>query len=483
MRLGVALLLLAFLGLALFRSAYGRFTLNRSEPLVDAGAGPVSAKPSRRVLLVVLDGARADVVPAVPALARLARDGAFAELEADLPTISAAQYVSLLAGATPQTSGRRSNDAVTAVGVESVADVVRRSGGSAAVFSDCVDWWPQLFPHAFDAAVASDRFDGALQLARSSHDLVLVHLCAFDDAGHALGAASPQYRIGAASQVELKVAALVSAWDGAVVVTSDHGHTDSGGHGGAEPEVSRTFAIASGPGVAPFGRAKGRAVDLAATVAALMGLPAPAGSEGVALLPLLELSDSERERIGAADALRAAALREKAERQRLLLEAEADVARALRGASAVAALLLVAALVRRTRRSALIGLLAGLVALSLACAGYFVVVGPVSPSAARKFGELVVSSAVLGLVAAVLVVVPVVLRRPRDEVPGTVLAAAASASPLVLWAYAMFGLTASRVSITSAWAIALPSLAWACWAGMLVVMLVLLLLGVPRRRG
>ena len=411
----------------------------------------------------------------------MARDGAFAELVADLPTISAAQYVSLLAGATPQTSGRRSNDAVTAVGLESVADVVRRSGGRAAVFSDCVGWWPELFPRGFDVAVASDGFEGALQLARGSHDLVLVHLCAFDDAGHALGAASPQYRAGAAWQVEVKLAALLSVWDGAVLVTSDHGHTDAGGHGGAEPDVARTFAIASGPGVARGARAQGRAIDVAATVAALMGLPPPAGSEGVALLQMLDISGPDRERIAAIDAARASVLREKAEARRVLLEAEADVARALRGASTLAVLLLVAALVRRTRRSALLGFGAGLLALLLACAAYAVVVGPVSPSAARKFGELVVCSALLGLGAALLVVLPLVLRRPREEVPGTVLAAAAGASPLVLWAYTLFGLTAPRVSITSAWAIVLPTLAWACWAGMLVVMLVLV--GARWRRG
>jgi hypothetical protein len=38
------------------------------------------------------------------------------------------------------------------------------------------------------------------------------------------------------------------------VVVTDHGHLDSGGHGGREPEVTTAWAAAAGPGVTPGGR-------------------------------------------------------------------------------------------------------------------------------------------------------------------------------------------------------------------------------------
>ncbi|MBL8957332.1 MAG: alkaline phosphatase family protein, partial [Myxococcaceae bacterium] len=471
MKFAAAFLIAALLALSVYRVATGRFTLSRDAPLVSPAPTVVTTKPTRKVLVVVLDGLRADAVELVPSLRDRREHGAVASLEADLPTISAAQYTSLLTGATPQTSGRRGNDALTPVKLDSVPDLVRRAGGRTAVFSDGVDWWWLLFPDAFDAREASLQFQPALELARGGYDFVVVHLCAFDDAGHALGAAHPSYRVGAALQVEWKLAALRAAWGdaGPVLVTSDHGHRDSGGHGGGEPEVTGTFALLDGPGVANDGRAKGRVIDVAPTLAALMGLPAPSGSEGRTLTGLLELGDDERRRIEAADVARIGPLLEQAERRRLGLEAGQDVSRALRGGSALAVLLLVSALVRSQRRAAATGFVAGLGALVLGCAAYFVFIGAVSPSSARGFALLVQYTALIGLIVGVLALLPVM--RLREGRSHALLAAAAGSSVLTVWMYTAFGIAAPRVSITSAWAIALPSLAWAGWAGVLAVLL------------
>src|SRR5213075_1099499 len=77
----------------------------------------------------------------------------------------------------------------------------------------------------------------------------------------------------------------LAAWGdaGPVLVTADHGHVDGGGHGGDEPIVRTTFALARGPGVHDGARAKGRAIDVAPTLSALLGVPAPSTSEGRAL--------------------------------------------------------------------------------------------------------------------------------------------------------------------------------------------------------
>lgn len=480
MRFATAFLLAALLAISVYRAVNGRFTLNRSEPMVSPAPAAVAGKPSRRLMFVVLDGARADAIPAVPSVLGLLAHGAVAQLEADLPTISAAQYVSLLTGATPQTSGIRGNDGLVAEKLESVADVVRRAGGRAAAYSDCVDWWWELFPSAFDATAGPKGLPAALELAAQPYDFLLVHFCAFDDAGHAFGAADPAYRLGAALQVEAKLAALRRVWGdaGPVLVTSDHGHRDSGGHGGDEPEVTGTFVVLGGDGVAHDGRAKGRAIDVAATAAALMGLQAPSGSEGRTLTALLELAPEERARIESADAARSAALAAEAEQRRAQLEVQEDFWRALRAGSAGAILLLVAALARRQRRAAAIGLFAGLAALALGCAGYRLLVGAVSPSSAKVFGDLVKWTFVLGLASGAVIVLPLArLRRGREH---ALLAAAAGASPLVVWMYAMYGVWAPRVSITTAWAIALPSLAWSGWAGVLLMLLFATVAGLRR---
>jgi hypothetical protein len=475
MRLAAIALLGALLGVSVFRSAYGRYTLNRDEPMVQPAPTAVSGPPARRMLFIVLDGARRDAADAVPVLRELRHRGGYAELEADLPTISAAQYVSLITGATPQTSGRRSNDDISVVRLDSVPDVVRRAGGSTAVYSDSVDWWPQLFPGAFDAHECTRRFDRALDLTRGRHDFVLVHLIAFDDAGHAFGATDPVYRVGAALEVQWKISALLARWGdwGPVVVTADHGHRDGGGHGGDEPDVRDTFLIVAGPGVARGASARGRAVDVAPTLSALLGVPAPSGSEGRTLTALLEAAPAD---LGEPERL--AKLGAEAEHTRQGLEAEANVGRALRGATTLVVLLLIAALARRRPRSAALGFAAGLAALAMSCAAYALFIGPVSPSAARLFGLLVRDSAIIGLLAGAVAVAP--LFRLREGREHALLAAAAGAGPLVAWMYTAFGLVAPRVSITTAWAIALPTLAWAGWAGVLAVLLVAALAMRPR---
>src|SRR5580765_4580049 len=88
--------------------------LDLPAPLVGDVAGGQIAPPSRtsappRVLLVVIDGLRADVAETLPFLSRLADAGGRARTWADPPTISAAQYVALLAGVPPRDSGVRTN--------------------------------------------------------------------------------------------------------------------------------------------------------------------------------------------------------------------------------------------------------------------------------------------------------------------------------------------------------------------------------------
>ena len=89
-----------------------------------------------------------------------------------------------------------------------------------------------------------------------------VYLGAVDFAGHATGAGSA-YR-SAARAADRRVGRLLAAvrsrpsfaqegWT--IVVVTDHGHLDQGGHGGREPEVATAWAAAAGPGIRPGGPA------------------------------------------------------------------------------------------------------------------------------------------------------------------------------------------------------------------------------------
>lgn len=120
-------------------------------------------------------------------------------------------------------------------------------------------------------------------------DVAFVSLGNVDIAGHDSGAADQAY-LNAIATVDTYVGRLLAAVQGrstyhderwTVIVTTDHGHTDAGGHGGSTVEERRTFVLAAGPGI-PAGAAPAgiRLVDVAATVFGQLGLARPAGLDG-----------------------------------------------------------------------------------------------------------------------------------------------------------------------------------------------------------
>jgi hypothetical protein len=100
----------------------------------------------------------------------------------------------------------------------------------------------------------SDRADSAGAAPRVS----FVYLGGVDITGHVTGAGAA-YR-AAARAADQRVGRLLAAirsrpsyqresWT--IVVVTDHGHLDEGGHGGREPEVATAWAAGAGPGIRP----------------------------------------------------------------------------------------------------------------------------------------------------------------------------------------------------------------------------------------
>jgi predicted AlkP superfamily pyrophosphatase or phosphodiesterase len=111
---------------------------------------------------------------------------------------------------------------------------------------------------AWDAADEATTAAAAAILAADAPRVSFVYLGAVDFAGHATGSgAAYRAALRAADQrVGRLVAAVRSRPSGpaenwTIVVVTDHGHLDEGGHGGREPEVATAWAAAAGPGVRP----------------------------------------------------------------------------------------------------------------------------------------------------------------------------------------------------------------------------------------
>ncbi|RSS83402.1 nucleotide pyrophosphatase, partial [Streptomyces sp. WAC02707] len=118
-------------------------------------------------------------------------------------------------------------------------------------------------------------------LRNQNPDVLFVYFGETDEIGHNHGAAHARY-LEAIDVQDAYLGRLLAAirarpsyaterWT--VIVTTDHGHTDAGGHGGSAVEERRTFVLAQGPGIAAGARPiDTRLVDVAATVFHQLGI-------------------------------------------------------------------------------------------------------------------------------------------------------------------------------------------------------------------
>lgn len=257
---------------------------------------PIPGAEPRRVVLVLIDGLRDDASRTMTSITALRERGADVRLTVPEPSLSYPTWTTIMSGAPQQISGVTTNWFEGPVEVETLLDVAAGSGRSVIVAGpDDLDVMfrasevataTALTPWDYEGYRSGEIVDDALELdARvGGADFAFVLLPDVDNAGHESGGASEGYA-EVVARVDADLTRLVEGLDDGntvFVVLPDHGHTDSGGHGGWEEPVVRTFAAIAGPGVAP-GAAEGHLADIAPTVAVLAGIQAPMQATGTAI--------------------------------------------------------------------------------------------------------------------------------------------------------------------------------------------------------
>jgi hypothetical protein len=120
-------------------------------------------------------------------------------------------------------------------------------------------------------------------LAGDAPDLSFVYLGDTDEVAHELGPLCPEYTEALMKQdaalgrfldaIRARASFPEERWT--VLVTTDHGHVDAGGHGGTSDEERTVFVLAARPGEDLGGRElpRARLVDVAPTALAALGIP------------------------------------------------------------------------------------------------------------------------------------------------------------------------------------------------------------------
>jgi hypothetical protein len=127
-----------------------RSALARAEPRV---LDPGTPRLARRVVLIIVDGLRADASQTMPTVARLRTAGVSGTATSHYPSWSRPNYVSILTGVPPQASGVRTNRHYTPVVLDTLMDRARAAGLRVASASDNSPL-PVLFLRPVDSGAA-----------------------------------------------------------------------------------------------------------------------------------------------------------------------------------------------------------------------------------------------------------------------------------------------------------------------------------------
>lgn len=273
-----------------------RSPLHASPPLPGHDLGSPN---TRSVVLVLVDGLRYDTsldANVMPYLNQLRLAGAAALMHSRPPSYSIASYTILLTGAWADINDgpviTQEYDDIPQFTQDDLFSAAYRAHLSSAISG--FNWFEKLVPqNAVSASYytpgedqTADRqvTDAALPwLEQGEYNLVLVHLDQLDYAGHYEGGPMDPRWDAAASRIDGLISEIATTMDltrDTLIVVSDHGHINQGGNGGQDAITLLEPFVMAGHGVVPGKYNDIQMVDVAPTVAAILGTNIPASNQG-----------------------------------------------------------------------------------------------------------------------------------------------------------------------------------------------------------
>ena len=262
-----------------------------------------------QVVIILQDGLRLDTSRKLGKWNELRAQGADLTVRVGQPSLSIPSFTVINTGAYQEISGVTTNWYEGPIPpLDSIYCQAQRKGlttamvqeaGGPKLFAQCLDFsiYPEL---PDDRKVADDTIlKESLAALKERPSLLWIHFSGSDWAGHHYGGTSEEY-LEMAKEIDARIGEIVEAIDlnsAVLILNSDHGHIDSGGHGGWEEEVIRAPLVIAGKGIKPGSYPEIEQADIAPTVATLLGLAIPTHNQGQPIFDLLDMSlEAEAER-------------------------------------------------------------------------------------------------------------------------------------------------------------------------------------------
>jgi hypothetical protein len=324
-RRALALVFSAALFVLLVTAGILRLVIPRPPPARAEAPPPFGPALTAHVVFVIIDGLRHDIATdpsRMPLLARRMRERASGEGLSGPVSMTSAAVLAFATGQRGDVEQIVRNQGGAPVAYHSLMQSVLAAGlvtaatGERAWFSLFPGAWSMARPDpqgvAIDVDYNAEIFEAARSFlaSRPRPALLVAHFVTPDHQAHAYGVLSDRYRAHMLD-FDRELSELLGELppDTTVIVTSDHGMTDTGSHGSNTEIQRRTPFVAHGPGIV---RALGQGardrpvdqIDVPGTIAALLGVSAPAHGRGHVLVDWLDIPDEERARIACVDLAR-----------------------------------------------------------------------------------------------------------------------------------------------------------------------------------
>ncbi len=309
--IGIVLLLGMTAGSYFLATAQIASNFNYRSQIKDNPPAPGEAlgEPStERLVIVLIDALRYDTslkTEVMPTLNMLREQGASALMHSQPPSFSEPGYSTILTGAWPEINDgpvfNLEYGEIPTFTQDNLFSAAHRKGIHTAISG--YYWFEELVPQdAVDLKFYTPGEDNAADievmkaalpwLVNNQTQFVLIHLDQVDYAGHHEGGAQSPNWDAAAKRTDDMLAEIVATLDFSIdtlVILSDHGQINAGGHGGQDPIVLLEPFVMVGAGVIPGQYPDIQMVDVAPTMAALLGLNLPASTQGSVQTAMLDL--------------------------------------------------------------------------------------------------------------------------------------------------------------------------------------------------